>query len=98
MLSPVILTFLKEISTWNLVKIYPILYLSQVLQNLLETERTYVKELQNLVGVYIKPLQPQTTPGGEGIPASDIRILSGNMQAIIDFQLKFVKELEDCSK
>nr|XP_039263352.1 rho guanine nucleotide exchange factor 7-like isoform X1 [Styela clava] len=73
-------------------------YYQQVLQNLLEIERTYVKELQSLVGSYIKPLQPQTTPGGEGIPESDICVLSGNIQAIIDFQLKFVKELEECSK
>lgn len=33
------------------------LHLLQVLQNILETEREYAKELQSLLGTYLKSLQ-----------------------------------------
>uniref|UniRef100_A0A674EHC9 Osteoclast-stimulating factor 1 n=1 Tax=Salmo trutta TaxID=8032 RepID=A0A674EHC9_SALTR len=61
-------------------------YYNLVLQNILETETEYSKELQNLLTSYLHSLQP-----------TDIHIL-GNLEDISTFQLMLVQSYEECTK
>lgn len=71
--------------------------MQQVLKNFLETEWKHVRELQSLLKIYLKPLQP--TGGQEDVLSkSDLHTLCGNLEEIFEFQTKFVREIEECSK
>ncbi|KAK3569169.1 hypothetical protein QTP86_025984 [Hemibagrus guttatus] len=65
----------------------------QVLQNILETETEYSKELQNLLTNYLRPLQ-----NTEKLSTANISIIMGNLEEISTFQQTLVQSLEDCTK
>uniref|UniRef100_A0A8D0CGC5 Rho guanine nucleotide exchange factor 7 n=1 Tax=Scleropages formosus TaxID=113540 RepID=A0A8D0CGC5_SCLFO len=66
-------------------------YYNLVVQNILETESEYSKELQNLLSNYLRPLQNM-----ENI--SKIAHIMGNLEEISTFQQMLVQSLEDCTK
>uniref|UniRef100_A0A8C5N362 Rac/Cdc42 guanine nucleotide exchange factor 6 n=1 Tax=Leptobrachium leishanense TaxID=445787 RepID=A0A8C5N362_9ANUR len=68
-------------------------YYSVVLQNILETERTYSKELQLLLSTYLRPLQSY-----DKLNASDVLLLLGNFEDICTFQQTICQNLEECAK
>lgn len=68
-------------------------YYNVVMQNLLETERDYAKELQSLLGTYLRPLQ-----SNEKLTSVDIAYLLGNFEEICTFQQKLYQSLEECAK
>lgn len=63
----------------------------KVINELLETEGTYVKHLERLVEVYIKPIKKQ-----EILSSLDILSLFGNMVEVIQFQGEFLELLRQC--
>ncbi|XP_063280273.1 rho guanine nucleotide exchange factor 6-like isoform X5 [Prinia subflava] len=65
-------------------------YYPVVLQNILETERDYAKELQSLLGTYLRPLQSY-----DKLSAGDIMALLGNMEEISAFQQTLNQALEE---
>uniref|UniRef100_A0A8C2C5I1 Rho guanine nucleotide exchange factor (GEF) 7a n=1 Tax=Cyprinus carpio TaxID=7962 RepID=A0A8C2C5I1_CYPCA len=65
----------------------------QVLQNILETETEYSKELQNLLTNYLRPLQMT-----EKLSPSDVSVILGNLEEISTFQQTLVQSLEDTTK
>uniref|UniRef100_A0A4W3IVY2 Rho guanine nucleotide exchange factor (GEF) 7a n=2 Tax=Callorhinchus milii TaxID=7868 RepID=A0A4W3IVY2_CALMI len=64
-------------------------YYNVVLQNILETESEYAKELQILLSTYLRPLQASST---------DMAYLMGNLEDICSFQQILVQSLEECAK
>ncbi|XP_014740472.1 PREDICTED: rho guanine nucleotide exchange factor 6 isoform X3 [Sturnus vulgaris] len=68
-------------------------YYPAVLQNILETERDYAKELQSLLGTYLRPLQSY-----DKLSAGDIAALLGNMEEISAFQQTLNQALEEVAK
>ncbi|KAM4696119.1 rho guanine nucleotide exchange factor 6 [Rhinophrynus dorsalis] len=68
-------------------------YYTVVLQNILETERNYAKELQSLLSTYLRPLQSH-----DKISAVDINSLLGNFEEICTFQQSLCHALEECAK
>ncbi|KAM4664132.1 rho guanine nucleotide exchange factor 6 [Discoglossus pictus] len=68
-------------------------YYTVVLQNILETEQNYSKELQLLLSTYLRPLQSH-----EKISAVDITSLLGNFEEICIFQQTLCQSLEECAK
>ncbi|XP_077073205.1 rho guanine nucleotide exchange factor 7a isoform X1 [Siphateles boraxobius] len=68
-------------------------YYNLVLQNILETETEYSKELQNLLTNYLRPLQMT-----EKLSTSDVSVILGNLEEISTFQQTLVQSLEDCTK
>ncbi|XP_053090014.1 rho guanine nucleotide exchange factor 7a isoform X2 [Pangasianodon hypophthalmus] len=68
-------------------------YYNLVLQNILETETEYSKELQNLLTNYLRPLQ-----NTEKLTSADISVIMGNLEEISTFQQTLVQSLEDCTK
>nr|XP_056715908.1 rho guanine nucleotide exchange factor 6 isoform X1 [Euleptes europaea] len=68
-------------------------YYSVVLQNILETERDYARELQALLGTYLRPLQSY-----DKLSAVDIASLLGNVDDICSFQQTLHQALEECAK
>uniref|UniRef100_A0A673L187 Rho guanine nucleotide exchange factor 7-like n=1 Tax=Sinocyclocheilus rhinocerous TaxID=307959 RepID=A0A673L187_9TELE len=68
-------------------------YYNLVLQNILETETEYSKELQNLLTNYLRPLQM-----AEKLSTSDVSVILGNLEEISTFQQTLVQSLEDCTK
>ncbi|RMC20029.1 hypothetical protein DUI87_00875 [Hirundo rustica rustica] len=68
-------------------------YYPVVLQNILETERDYAKELQSLLGTYLRPLQSY-----DKLTAGDIMALLGNMEEISAFQQTLNQALEEVAK
>ncbi|NWR47170.1 ARHG6 factor, partial [Regulus satrapa] len=68
-------------------------YYPVVLQNILETERDYAKELQLLLGTYLRPLQSY-----DKLSAGDITALLGNMEEISAFQQTLNQALEEVAK
>ncbi|XP_062997744.1 rho guanine nucleotide exchange factor 6 isoform X2 [Elgaria multicarinata webbii] len=68
-------------------------YYAVVLQNILETERDYAKELQSLLGMYLRPLQSY-----DKLSAMDIASLLGNVDEIYTFQQTLNQALEECAK
>ncbi|XP_035181874.1 rho guanine nucleotide exchange factor 6 isoform X2 [Oxyura jamaicensis] len=80
---------LKGLESTQLTKnYYPV-----VLQNILETERDYAKELQSLLGTYLRPLQSY-----DKLSAVDIASLLGNVEEISTFQQTLNQALEDVAK
>ncbi|RLW02603.1 hypothetical protein DV515_00007267 [Chloebia gouldiae] len=68
-------------------------YYPVVLQNILETERDYAKELQSLLGTYLRPLQSY-----DKLSTGDIAALLGNMEEISAFQQTLNQALEEVAK
>ncbi|XP_031950293.1 T-lymphoma invasion and metastasis-inducing protein 1 isoform X1 [Corvus moneduloides] len=64
--------------------------LRKVICELLETERTYVKDLNCLMERYLKPLQKETF-----LTADELDVLFGNLTEMVAFQVEFLKTLED---
>ncbi|KAM6381327.1 rho guanine nucleotide exchange factor 6 isoform 4-T6 [Pluvialis apricaria] len=80
---------LKGLESTQLTKnYYPV-----VLQNILETERDYAKELQSLLGTYLRPLQSY-----DKLSAVDIASLLGNVEEISAFQQTLNQALEEVAK
>ncbi|XP_073520481.1 rho guanine nucleotide exchange factor 7 isoform X4 [Phyllobates terribilis] len=65
----------------------------EVLQNILETENEYFKEIQNLLANYLRHLQTS-----EKLNLTSISYLMGNLEEICAFQQLLVQTLEDCTK
>ncbi|XP_075043397.1 rho guanine nucleotide exchange factor 6 [Mixophyes fleayi] len=68
-------------------------YYTVVVQNILETERSYAKELQLLLTSYLRPLQSY-----DKLSAGDITSLLGNFEEICTFQQMLCQALEECAK
>ncbi|XP_030850377.1 protein still life, isoforms C/SIF type 2 isoform X3 [Strongylocentrotus purpuratus] len=64
--------------------------LRKVIMELLDTEKTYVRDLNCLVSRYLEPLQNEAF-----LSADEIDALFGNIKEIIKFQTGFLKSLED---
>ncbi|KAJ6667390.1 hypothetical protein lerEdw1_016511, partial [Lerista edwardsae] len=68
-------------------------YYNVVLQNILETENEYSKELQTILSNYLRPLQ-----ASEKLNSTDTSYLMGNLEEISSFQQMLVQSLEECTK
>nr|XP_020755032.1 rho guanine nucleotide exchange factor 7 [Odocoileus virginianus texanus] len=68
-------------------------YYSVVLQNILETENEYSKELQTVLSTYLRPLQTS-----EKLSSANTSHLMGNLEEICSFQQMLVQSLEECTK
>ncbi|XP_071216372.1 rho guanine nucleotide exchange factor TIAM1-like isoform X2 [Salvelinus alpinus] len=64
--------------------------LRKVICELVETERAYVKDLNCLIGRYLTPLQKETC-----LTQDELDILVGNLPEMVQFQVEFLKTLED---
>uniref|UniRef100_A0A8C6W2F0 Pleckstrin homology domain containing, family G (with RhoGef domain) member 1 n=1 Tax=Nannospalax galili TaxID=1026970 RepID=A0A8C6W2F0_NANGA len=70
-----------------------LLYVDRVVQEILETERTYVQDLKSIVEDYLDCIRDQTTlPLG----TEDRSALFGNIQDIYHFNSELLQELENC--
>ncbi|ELW47479.1 Rho guanine nucleotide exchange factor 7 [Tupaia chinensis] len=67
-------------------------YYNVVLQNILETENEYSKELQNVLSTYLRPLQTS-----EKLGSANTAHLMGNLEEICSFQHMLVQALEECT-
>lgn len=76
---------------WKLISFF-----FQVLQNFLETERAYINDIKNLLVKYVRPMSP--TGQSDLLSKLDFKTLCGNLEAIFDFQTKFLREIEENSK
>ncbi|XP_057562955.1 rho guanine nucleotide exchange factor 7 isoform X7 [Hippopotamus amphibius kiboko] len=65
----------------------------EVLQNILETENEYSKELQTVLSTYLRPLQTS-----EKLSSANTSYLMGNLEEICSFQQMLVQSLEECTK
>lgn len=63
--------------------------LRKVILELIDTERTYVKHLNNLLENYLEPLKRETF-----LSNSEINALFGNIQEIVTFQRQFLQNLD----
>ncbi|XP_050474775.1 protein still life, isoform SIF type 1 isoform X6 [Bombus huntii] len=63
--------------------------LKKVILELIETERTYVKNLNNLLENYLEPLKRETF-----LSNAEINALFGNIQEIVTFQRQFLQNLD----
>ncbi|XP_063809232.1 rho guanine nucleotide exchange factor 7 isoform X3 [Pseudophryne corroboree] len=68
-------------------------YYNVVLQNILETENEYSKEIHNLLSNYLRHLQTS-----EKLSPTSTSYLIGNLEEICAFQQMLVQSLEECSK
>ncbi|NWT00299.1 ARHG7 factor, partial [Mionectes macconnelli] len=68
-------------------------YYNVVLQNILETENEYAKELQTMLSNYLRPLQ-----ASEKLTLANTSYLMGNLEEISSFQQMLVQSLEECTK
>ncbi|XP_037384579.1 rho guanine nucleotide exchange factor 7 isoform X3 [Talpa occidentalis] len=68
-------------------------YYNVVLQNILETENEYAKELQTVLSTYLRPLQ-----ASEKLSSTNTSYLMGNLEEICSFQQILVQSLEECTK
>ncbi|TWW55755.1 rho guanine nucleotide exchange factor 6 isoform X1 [Takifugu flavidus] len=68
-------------------------YYSVVVQDILEHEREFVKELQTVLSCYLRPLQ-----ASDKLSASDCLTLCGNLEEILTFQQGLCVALEECTK
>ncbi|XP_076255312.1 guanine nucleotide exchange factor still life isoform X3 [Rhynchophorus ferrugineus] len=64
--------------------------LRKVILELVDTEKTYVKHLNNLLENYLEPLKKETF-----LSNAEINALFGNIQEIVAFQRQFLHNLED---
>ncbi|TRY92631.1 hypothetical protein DNTS_007689, partial [Danionella cerebrum] len=65
-------------------------YYNVVVQNIVQTETEYCKELQNLLSIYLRALQPT-----DRLSVSDISHILGNLEEISSFQQTLVHSLEE---
>ncbi|XP_069895751.1 rho guanine nucleotide exchange factor 6 isoform X3 [Dipodomys merriami] len=68
-------------------------YYTVVLQNILDTEKEYAKELQSLLVTYLRPLQ-----SNNNLSTVEFSSLLGNFEEVCTFQQTLCQALEDCSK
>ncbi|XP_004773711.1 rho guanine nucleotide exchange factor 6 isoform X3 [Mustela nigripes] len=68
-------------------------YYTVVLQNILDTEKDYAKELQSLLVTYLRPLQ-----SNNNLSTVEFTSLLGNFEEICLFQQTLCQALEECSK
>ncbi|XP_051825286.1 rho guanine nucleotide exchange factor 6 isoform X5 [Antechinus flavipes] len=68
-------------------------YYNVVLQNILETEQDYAKELQSLLATYLRPLQ-----ANDKLSAVEFASLLGNFEEVCTFQQTLCQALEECAK
>ncbi|KAG7262884.1 hypothetical protein CRUP_021080 [Coryphaenoides rupestris] len=68
-------------------------YYNLVLQNILETETEYSKELQSLLTNYLRSLQ-----SSDKLSSLDAALILGNLEEISTFQQMLVQSLEECTK
>ncbi|XP_041076320.1 rho guanine nucleotide exchange factor 6-like isoform X5 [Polyodon spathula] len=68
-------------------------YYNVVVQDILENEREYSKELQTLLTSYLRPLQ-----SSEKLATADGTCLMGNLEEIFTFQQSICQTLEECAK
>ncbi|XP_034407190.1 rho guanine nucleotide exchange factor 7b isoform X4 [Cyclopterus lumpus] len=68
-------------------------YYNVVLQNILETESEYSRELQSLLGSYLRSLHPT-----DRLSNVDIGHIHGNLEEISTFQQMLVQSLEEHTK
>ncbi|KAJ8266663.1 hypothetical protein GJAV_G00133200 [Gymnothorax javanicus] len=64
--------------------------LRKVISELVETERTYVKDLNVLIERYLTPLQEESF-----LTQDELDVLFGNLPEMVEFQVEFLKTLED---
>ncbi|XP_051963529.1 rho guanine nucleotide exchange factor TIAM1-like isoform X3 [Xyrauchen texanus] len=64
--------------------------LRKVICELVETERTYVKDLNCLIGRFLTPLQTESF-----LTQDELDVLFGNLPEMLEFQVEFLKTLED---
>ncbi|KAJ8342539.1 hypothetical protein SKAU_G00324670 [Synaphobranchus kaupii] len=64
--------------------------LRKVISELVETERTYVKDLNCLIERYLTPLQKESF-----LTQDELDVLFGNLAEMVEFQVEFLKTLED---
>uniref|UniRef100_A0A6Q2ZB44 TIAM Rac1 associated GEF 1a n=1 Tax=Esox lucius TaxID=8010 RepID=A0A6Q2ZB44_ESOLU len=64
--------------------------LRKVISELVETERTYVKDLSCLIERYLTPLQRERF-----LSQDELDVLFGNLTEMLEFQVEFLKTLED---
>ncbi|GJE86056.1 RhoGEF and LRR domain-containing protein [Phanerochaete sordida] len=72
---------------------------ARIMREIVETERTYVKGLQELVDIYVKPAAaPVTSLSGVGqstVPAAERKIVFGGLEALFSFHKEsFLPALE----
>ncbi|KAM6999763.1 rho guanine nucleotide exchange factor 6 isoform 2-T2 [Tautogolabrus adspersus] len=68
-------------------------YYSVVVQDILDHEREFVKELQTVLGSYLRPLQ-----ASDKLSSADGTTLCGNLEEILTFQQGLCVALEECTK
>uniref|UniRef100_A0A667X3L5 Rac/Cdc42 guanine nucleotide exchange factor 6 n=1 Tax=Myripristis murdjan TaxID=586833 RepID=A0A667X3L5_9TELE len=68
-------------------------YYSVVVQDILEHEREFVKELQTVLSCYLRPLQ-----ASDKLSSAESASLSGNLEEILTFQQGLCVALEECTK
>ncbi|XP_014828258.1 PREDICTED: rho guanine nucleotide exchange factor 7-like isoform X2 [Poecilia mexicana] len=68
-------------------------YYNMVLQNILEAESEYSRELQSLLGTYLRPLHPT-----DRLSSVDVGHIQGNLEEISTFQQMLVQSLDDQTK
>ncbi|XP_007954197.1 rho guanine nucleotide exchange factor 6 [Orycteropus afer afer] len=68
-------------------------YYTVVLQNILDTEKEYAKELQSLLVTYLRPLQ-----SNNNLSTVEFTSLLGNFEEVCTFQQTLCQTLEECSK
>ncbi|KAI7793245.1 putative T-lymphoma invasion and metastasis-inducing protein 1, partial [Triplophysa rosa] len=64
--------------------------LRKVISELVDTEKTYVKDLNFLIERYLNPLQKESF-----LPQDELDVLFGNLVEMAEFQFEFLKTLED---
>uniref|UniRef100_A0A452U1J4 Rac/Cdc42 guanine nucleotide exchange factor 6 n=1 Tax=Ursus maritimus TaxID=29073 RepID=A0A452U1J4_URSMA len=64
----------------------------KVLQNILDTEKDYAKELQSLLVTYLRPLQ-----SNNNLSSVEFTSLLGNFEEVCSFQQTLCQALEECS-
>nr|XP_057946553.1 rho guanine nucleotide exchange factor TIAM2 [Doryrhamphus excisus]XP_057946554.1 rho guanine nucleotide exchange factor TIAM2 [Doryrhamphus excisus]XP_057946555.1 rho guanine nucleotide exchange factor TIAM2 [Doryrhamphus excisus]XP_057946556.1 rho guanine nucleotide exchange factor TIAM2 [Doryrhamphus excisus] len=64
--------------------------LSKVIQELVDTEKSYVKDLECLFEIYLKPLQNETF-----LTLDEMESLFGSLPEMLDFQRVFLQTLEE---
>ncbi|XP_052460437.1 rho guanine nucleotide exchange factor 7 isoform X1 [Carassius gibelio] len=79
----------KAFETTNFCKTY----YNVVVQNIVQTETEYCKELQTLLSTYLRALQPT-----DRLSVSDISHIMGNLEEISSFQQTLVHSLEESIK
>ncbi|XP_055986190.1 rho guanine nucleotide exchange factor 6 isoform X2 [Sorex fumeus] len=68
-------------------------YYTVVLQNILDTEKDYAKELQSLLATYLRPLQ-----ANNNLNSVEYTALLGNFEEVCSFQQTLCQTLEECAK